>query len=207
MPPLGVARPTDFDPVAAPSPAVVAVAATPTVEAVIAVHLDDVVAFARWRLRGAASVDLDDVVSVTFQRVARSLDRYDPARATVRTWVLGVTANVCREHIRQRTRRQENPLDDEGPFAEVASGCPESDAARREEVAWARRLVDTLEEPKRTAWLLFHVLDFTETEALQFFQQEGVAVSSVNTVRAWMRRANEKLQQAAERYRRSLHGE
>lgn len=206
MPPLGVARSVDLAP-GAPAPPAAAAVAPASVEAVVAAHLDDVVAFARWRLRGAASVDLDDVVSVTFQRVARALPRYDPARATLRTWVLGITANVCREHVRQRARRHESPLDDEGPFADVAPGCPESDAARREEVAWARRLVDTLEEPKRTAWLLFHVLDFTETEALQFFQQEGVAVSSVNTVRAWMRRANEKLQQAAERYRRSLHGE
>lgn len=206
MPPLGVARTTDLAP-DAPAPPAATVPAAVSVESVVAAHLDDVVTFARWRLRGAASGDLDDVVSVTFQRVARSLPRFDPARAPLRTWVLGITANVCREHIRTRARRPEAPLDDEGALAEVASGCPEADAARREEVAWARRLVDTLEEPKRTAWLLFHVLDFTETEALHFFQQEGVEVTSVNTVRAWMRRANEKLQQAAERYRRSLPGE
>jgi RNA polymerase sigma factor (sigma-70 family) len=205
MAPLGATLATEGHTAASASTA--APAATPAIESVVADHLDDVVAFARWRLRGAASGDLDDAVSVTFQRVARALPRYNPSRATLRTWVLGIAANVCREHLRSRARRREDAAPADEVFAEVAPHCPEADAARREELAWARRLVDSLEEPKRTAWLLFHVLDFTETEALQFFQQEGVAVSSVNTVRAWMRRANEKLQQAAERYRRSLPGE
>lgn len=57
----------------------------------------------------AYSVDhatAEDLASATFERVVRSWDRYDPVRASPRTWILAIARNVLTDHYRrQRFRR------------------------------------------------------------------------------------------------------
>ncbi len=51
--------------------------------------------------------DADDLAQDALVRVITHLDRWE--RGPVLTWVLGVTRNVCLEHIRKRTRRRTDP--------------------------------------------------------------------------------------------------
>ena len=48
--------------------------------------------------------EADDLAQESLLRVVAHLDRWQ--RGPVLTWVLGVTRNVCFEHIRKRTRRR-----------------------------------------------------------------------------------------------------
>ena len=51
--------------------------------------------------------EADDLAQEALLRVVAHLDRW--GRGPVHTWVLGVTRNVCFEHIRKRTRRRTDP--------------------------------------------------------------------------------------------------
>ena len=51
--------------------------------------------------------EADDLAQESLLRVVAHLDRW--TRGPVITWVLGVTRNVCFEHIRKRTRRRTDP--------------------------------------------------------------------------------------------------
>lgn len=54
--------------------------------------------------------EADDLAQESLLRVVAHLDRWQ--RGPVHTWVLGVTRNVCFEHIRRKTRRRTDPAAD-----------------------------------------------------------------------------------------------
>jgi RNA polymerase sigma factor (sigma-70 family) len=66
-------------------------------------HQDSAVNLAR-RMVGNRS-DGEDVAQESFLRAFRHLQRFDPARG-FRPWLLGITANLARNHIRGRWRRK-----------------------------------------------------------------------------------------------------
>jgi RNA polymerase sigma-70 factor (ECF subfamily) len=74
-------------------------------------HLDRVYAFFAYRLR--STVDAEDLTSATFERVVRHRTRFDPARASVTTWIFAIAENVLVDHYRRQGRRDEGALDDE----------------------------------------------------------------------------------------------
>lgn len=57
------------------------------------------------RLSGASARDADDLVQTTFLELHRSARRFG-GRSTVKTWILGVAANVVRHHTRGESRRR-----------------------------------------------------------------------------------------------------
>jgi RNA polymerase sigma-70 factor (ECF subfamily) len=54
--------------------------------------------------------DAEDLVAKVFHRVVEHLHRFDPARASVRGWVLGIARNAVIDHL--RTRREHASFDD-----------------------------------------------------------------------------------------------
>src|SRR5947199_4034451 len=57
-----------------------------------------------YRLLGSAA-DTDDAVQETVIRAYRHLDRFDPARARLSTWVHGIATNICLDMLRSAQRR------------------------------------------------------------------------------------------------------
>ncbi|WP_345216537.1 sigma-70 family RNA polymerase sigma factor [Georgenia halophila] len=57
-----------------------------------------------YRMLGAAA-DTDDAVQETVIRAHRSLDRFDPSRARLSTWVHAIATNVCLDMLRGASRR------------------------------------------------------------------------------------------------------
>jgi RNA polymerase sigma-70 factor, ECF subfamily len=55
------------------------------------------------RLVGSGS-HVDDILQEAFVVAFRNRDRFDPARASVTTWLYGIAANLCRRHRRGRFR-------------------------------------------------------------------------------------------------------
>src|ERR1700676_4198288 len=75
-------------------------------------------AFFAYRLGSRA--DAEDLTQETLERAFRAWARYDPARASARTWLLAIARNLLIDHFRASAGRRTLPLADE-PGIEAAS--------------------------------------------------------------------------------------
>jgi RNA polymerase sigma-70 factor (ECF subfamily) len=85
-------------------------AATMTFSDAFDAHLRDVYTFFTYRL--GSSGDAEDLTQATFERAFRSWGRYNPGRASVRTWLLAIARNLLIDHHRARRRGRERPIED-----------------------------------------------------------------------------------------------
>ena len=69
--------------------------------------------------------DVEDLVSAVFMKIVQKLDSYDPAKASVSTWVYTITRNTVTDYF--RTRRSmvafEDYMVDETELADDALDC------------------------------------------------------------------------------------
>ena len=73
-------------------------------------HVWHVYGFFAYRMRIRA--DAEDLTQQTFERALKAWPRYDPAKASVHTWLIVIARNLLVDHYRaDRTSRQQ-PLDD-----------------------------------------------------------------------------------------------
>ncbi|WP_040740812.1 sigma-70 family RNA polymerase sigma factor [Nocardia tenerifensis] len=82
--------------------------------------------------------DAEDLVQETMLRAWRAADRFDPARASLRTWLYRIATNACLTALEQRGRRA-LPVDLGGP-AESARTQP----VRQPELPWLEPIPDGL---------------------------------------------------------------
>jgi RNA polymerase sigma-70 factor (ECF subfamily) len=54
----------------------------------------------------------EDLTSATFERVVRSWHRFDPARASERTWILAIARNLLTDHYRRPGHRESVSVDE-----------------------------------------------------------------------------------------------
>jgi RNA polymerase sigma-70 factor, ECF subfamily len=87
------------------------------------------------RVSRSGAKDLDDLVQATFVEVGRAAGGFR-GRSAVRTWVLGVAANVARHHVRSEVRRRS--------MVERASELPQPTASLPDENLEHRQLVERL---------------------------------------------------------------
>jgi RNA polymerase sigma-70 factor (ECF subfamily) len=87
------------------------------------------------RLGGGDDRERDDLLQATFIEVQRSAARF-AGRSSVRTWILGVAANVMRHHVRSSVRRRQlhQAAAEAGP-ATPSSVAPDQLFERRELLA------------------------------------------------------------------------
>lgn len=62
------------------------------------------------RARVGVRMDAEDLVSQVFHRMLEKLHQFDPARGSVRTWVLAMARNAVIDHYRKR--RESQPPDE-----------------------------------------------------------------------------------------------
>jgi RNA polymerase sigma-70 factor, ECF subfamily len=90
-----------------------------------------------YRLLGSIH-DAEDLLQETLLRAWRAYDRFDPRRATLRTWLYKIATNACLTALEQRSRR---PL----PSGLGAPGDdPEQPLIRGEEVPWLQPIPDAM---------------------------------------------------------------
>jgi RNA polymerase sigma factor (sigma-70 family) len=136
----------------------------------VRVHAGSVHTFLH-RLTGS-TFDADDLGQETLLRAYAALKSYPPQRRRdlqVRTWLLTISANVWRNHVRTRSRRPNAAyqLDDAPDTLVDGSPGPEEHAANAEQ---RRRLVAALAElPERhrIPVVLRHVLGLSYAEVAQ----------------------------------------
>jgi RNA polymerase sigma-70 factor, ECF subfamily len=80
-------------------------------------HVWDVYGFVGYRVNSVA--DAEDLTQLTFERAMRAWQRFDPARASARTWLLAIARNLVIDHYREARHEREKPL--HGSDADLAA--------------------------------------------------------------------------------------
>lgn len=156
---------------------------------VVARHRDGVYRFVRARL-GLPSHEAEDVTQDVLVLVYRRLARFE-GRSRLRTWILGVAANVCRERRRSPSLREMSL--DHGEGSEPLRTLPDGNAgleaalARRELQEAVRSAIQSLAPHHREAILL------REIEGLTYEEMAGLLDVPVGTVRSRLHNARTAL--------------
>jgi RNA polymerase sigma factor (sigma-70 family) len=77
-------------------------------------HIWEIYAFLAYRTGSRA--DAEDLTQETFERALKAWGRYDPARASVRTWLTAIAHNLLIDHYRSSRSYREFPLEDDPNF-------------------------------------------------------------------------------------------
>jgi RNA polymerase sigma-70 factor, ECF subfamily len=126
--------------------------AGPSFTATVEQHLDDVFGYLVY-LTGDRGV-AEDLAADTFEKACRSWRRFDPRRASARTWLCQIARSTAIDHFRseRRRRRREEVYASREPYAD--------DAAFGEGLApWLERALGALSAAEREVIALRVVLE------------------------------------------------
>ena len=130
----------------------------------------------------------EDVAQEAFLSIWRSGGRYDRARGSVRTWVLGIVHNRAIDALRRSVVHERRRASDEGIEERFeARERTEVEAARREEANTIRGMLDTLPEEQSRVIELAYLGGFTHAEIAEMLG------APIGTVKGRMRLGLEKL--------------
>lgn len=152
------------------------------------------------RSLGAAPSAVEDVVQDVFVVVHRRMDDYDPARASIKTWLFGILRRVVRDHRRTMKRKpahfgtREADAEIDTMTDSTARG-PHENAARAEAVRTLQAVLESLDEEKREVFVLAEIEQMTVPEIAQAID------INVNTAYARLRAARQDFEQALARKR------
>jgi RNA polymerase sigma-70 factor (ECF subfamily) len=145
-------------------------------------HKDAVYRFA-WRMSGSAAA-AEDITQDVFVGLLRSPDRFEPARGTLRAFLLGIARNLALK--RWRAEHRFEPLDDEGAHAR-AMVSEAVDLGRGEVGDIVGRAVRALPPLQREVVIL------VEYEGLTLAEAARAVDADVGTVKSRLHRARENL--------------
>lgn len=140
-------------------------------------HKDAVYRFA-WRMSGSAAA-AEDITQDVFVGLLRHRDRFDPARGTLRAFLLGIARNLALKHWRAEHRYE--PLDDEAVVMESL------DFERGEVGEVVGRAVRALGPLQREVVIL------VEYEGLTLAEVARAVDTDVGTIKSRLHRARENL--------------
>ena len=161
-----------------------------------------------YRMLGSVH-DAEDQVQETLLRAWKARDRFDPARASLRTWLYRIATNVCLTALESRGRRPlpsglGAPSRDTEAALRPALDVPwlepfpdarfDVDARADLRLAWIAA-VQELPARQRAALVLRDVLDFSAAEVAQ---QLGTSVAAVNSALQRARAAVDNLGDATD---------
>ena len=131
----------------------------------------------------------EDVSQEAFLSLWRSGARYDHARGSVRTWVLGIVHHRAIDHLRRAAVHDKRRASDEGIEERFeARERTDAEVARRDEARTVRRAIDELPADQCQVIELAYFGGFTHTEIADMLE------TPVGTVKGRMRLGLKKLQ-------------
>lgn len=134
----------------------------------------------------------EDVTQEAFLAVWRSGGRYDAARGSVRTWLLGIVHNRAIDWLRRSGVQERRRAGDEGLAERLeAHERTEVEAARRDDARSLRELVDALPEEQSRVIQLAYYGGFTHSEIARMLE------TPIGTVKGRMRLGLEKMRAGA----------
>ena len=135
----------------------------------------------------------EDITQEAFLSIWRSRLRYEPARGSVRTWVLGIVHHRAIDALRRNLLHERRRVEYEG--VEERREAPERtdvEAARRQEARSVRNALDELPEEQSRVIELAYFGGFSHTQIAEMLE------TPVGTVKGRMRLGLEKLRQSLE---------
>ena len=143
-------------------------------------HKDAVYRFA-WRMSGSAAA-AEDITQDAFVGLLRHPDRFDPARGTLRAFLLGIARTLALK--RWRAEHRYEPLDEEAVVAGIAPPVDLDRAAVGDSVGRAVRALGPLQR---------EVVILVEYEGLTLAEVARAVDADVGTVKSRLHRARENL--------------
>jgi RNA polymerase sigma-70 factor (ECF subfamily) len=132
-------------------------------------------------------VSAEDITQEAFLSIWRSRLRYDPARGSVRTWVLGIVHNRGVDALRRNVvHRRQEPMEGMEERFEAAERT-DLEAARREEARSVRGALEALPKEQRRAIELAYFGGFSHSQIAELLNEP------IGTVKGRMRLGLEKL--------------
>jgi len=154
-------------------------------------HLGGVYSFALRLVGGQEAAE--DIAQETFVKAWRYLKKFDPARASFKTWLMRIARNTCVDHLRKRTAV---PLS----YFDTTEGGNSVTESLADESLLADELLsrtDDAEEVTRALGQLSHaqreVLVLRYEQGLTFDEIGSVLNTPANTVKSRHRRALHQL--------------
>ena len=143
-----------------------------------------------YRMAGSRGV-AEDVVQEAFLNLWRSGARYERARGSVRTWVLGIVHHRAIDALRRSHVHERRRASDEGLEEVLETGeRTDVEAARHEEARVVRRALEHLPSEQVQVIELAYFGGFTHTEIAEML------ATPVGTVKGRMRLGLEKMRHA-----------
>jgi len=140
-----------------------------------------------YRIAGTRNL-ADDVVQEAFLSIWRAGGRYDRARGSVRTWVLGIVHHRAIDALRRAAVHETRRATDEGVAERVDAGVrTDVEAARHDEAQAVRAAIGQLPPDQSRVIELAYFGGFTHTEIAELLD------APVGTIKGRMRLALMKL--------------
>jgi RNA polymerase sigma-70 factor (ECF subfamily) len=140
-----------------------------------------------YRMVGRGNV-AEDVVQEAFLSIWRSGARYERARGSVRTWLLGIVHHRAIDQLRRSSVHSKRRASDEGIEERVeAPERTDTEVARREEAETIRSALEALPAEQSHVIELAYFGGFTHTEIADILE------TPVGTIKGRMRLGLEKL--------------
>ena len=140
-----------------------------------------------YRMVGRGNV-AEDVVQEAFLSIWRSGARYERARGSVRTWVLGIVHHRAIDQLRRSSVHDKRRASDEGIEERLESGeRTDVEVARRDEAAAIRSAMEALPSEQAHVIELAYFGGFTHTEIADILEMP------VGTVKGRMRLGLKKI--------------
>src|SRR3954469_5261662 len=134
-----------------------------------------------YRMVGTRST-AEDVVQEAFLAFWRANERYDRARGSVRTWILGIVHNRAIDSLRRATVHDRRKVSDEGLEERFAAPeRTEAEVARRDEAREVRTALDTLPADQLRVIELAYYGGFSHSEIASMLE------APIGTVKGRMR--------------------
>jgi RNA polymerase sigma-70 factor, ECF subfamily len=146
-----------------------------------------------YRMVGTRGV-AEDVVQEAFLALWRGATRYDAARGSVRSWILGIVHNRAIDALRRTMVHERRRASDEGLDRTVASvERTDVEAIRNEESRFVRAALDALPPDQRRVVELAYFSGYTHTEIAE------VIDAPLGTVKGRMRLGLQRLRHELDR--------
>lgn len=146
--------------------------------------------------------EADDAKQETFLRAFRSVQSFD-GRCALHTWLFGICSNVCKDRLKQRSRRPELSLERpglaEGPLQVVSD--PAGSVIAQAEFDLIMRALYDLPDAQREILLL------REVEGLTYVEIRDVFRCSIASVKLRLFRARQQWRRRYQAIMMSLEGD
>jgi RNA polymerase sigma-70 factor (ECF subfamily) len=133
-----------------------------------------------WRVYGffgyrvSSRADAEDLTQLTFERALRAWARFDPARASARTWLMSIAGNLLIDHYRRDRSAMQEPIEDHMSRDELVTG--DKDVGLSPDLAAA---LDELDERERKFIALRFGAELTGPELADF---TGLSLANVQQI-------------------------